>query len=55
MKSNFNEFLEYFGLAGAGWVIHLSTVESVAKIVSLLVPAFLSILVYYKNRKNKNE
>ena len=46
MKNNAYE------LAGAGWVIHLSTVESVARIISLLVPTVLTVLVFLRNRKN---
>lgn len=39
----------------AGWTISLSDVETGLRILSLAVPTVLSILVYLKNRKKKNE
>lgn len=39
----------------AGWTISLSEVETGLRILSLAVPTFLSILVYVKNRKKKND
>lgn len=51
--NNDHPILEMILMTGAGWTISLASVESVAKIVSLLVPTILSILIFIRNNRKK--
>ncbi|RFC53247.1 hypothetical protein [Brumimicrobium aurantiacum] len=49
--NNYNLILDMTILAAGGWLISLQEIETLARIISLLVPAALSILLYLKNQK----
>lgn len=43
--------ISMFFLTAGGWVISLSEVEQLARIMSLMVPTVLSVLIYLQKRK----
>jgi hypothetical protein len=49
---NHVKVLEMVFLTAGGWIISIQDIETVARIISLLVPATLSVLIYIKKRKD---
>jgi hypothetical protein len=55
MNNQHDTILAMSAMTAGGWAVSLADVEVVVRLISLAVPAVLSVIVFLRSQKKRNE